>query len=750
MKRPIKKTVCMLLVLVLCAGLLPAISVGASALTLAERQQGVVAAALAYYDKGRSVQYDGSTIQNDITRGDGGCTRSTNQVSPEYATPTETMFSVCSDFAHQVYWDSFRINLCGSAGANTTGTLVHKYKDTPMTVYYWSKETGSSNDAISEMLPLLQPGDVITSLHKGGGHTMVYVGDCLGDGKTYLCHCWGADIRKSRDRGFLDHREYGPNDTDIDKRYGVSQNETSKGGAIRLDECEPFLRKHYGGTSRTEMNALRPLVGFTESEYPLPAWTQYRMTHPRLAIDRYLNKTRFNSITTGETVTMTLKLSNSSKVAYTVPVTEKVPAGAVLKTPFEGAAVAGDTMTWNVELKAGEEKTFTAEYEITAKRGEKVIFEGGSVGDIPSNSIPMTVGGKKLTDAENAKLADIANGTYNQQLAAAGANASNLGNVVYQTILGLNVEMPEYQQVVKKLIKEVASRSGRKSHCFKEPGEVAAEDLTTYQMMVPQLWGGNGIWYEWAKDHCFDPRDMHLEPGDVIVRASSLIGVAPSDQLVYLGNGKYLSYDKTGKSYPLVEEPQFVDCLSKKCFYVLRPTLAYDDVHTLPALAAPVTAKEFKFTDVKESDWFYTYVKDLVLDGTVNGMTPTTFEPNGTLTYGQALKLIALAVGEPEPAKNGTHWASGYLALAKEKKWLTNTVNLDGTITRLALCRIAAKAKNLTEQPASNPFTDTDSKDVLALNKAGVINGMTATTFQPEGKLTRAQISKIIWTLRKV
>ena len=77
-------------------------------------------------------------------------------------------------------------------------------------------------------------------------------------------------------------------------------------------------------------------------------------------------------------------------------------------------------------------------------------------------------------------------------------------------------------------------------------------------------------------------------------------------------------------------------------------------------------------------------------------------------------------------------------------------MKLDNAITRLELCKIAAKAKGLTEQPASNPFKDTSDPDVLALNKAGVINGMTATEFQPNGLLTRAQISKIIWVLRSV
>ena len=143
-------------------------------------------------------------------------------------------------------------------------------------------------------------------------------------------------------------------------------------------------------------------------------------------------------------------------------------------------------------------------------------------------------------------------------------------------------------------------------------------------------------------------------------------------------------------------------------------------------------------------------MKDLVDDGTVNGMTATTFVPNGTLTFGQALKLICLAVGETEPAKDGQHWASGWLKLAKSKGWIGEEPGLDATITRLQLCRIAAKAKGLNAAPEKNPFTDTYDADVLALYKAGVINGMTATEFKPEGLLTRAQIAKIIWTLRKV
>ena len=753
MKRIWKRSVCLMLTLVLCAGLLSALTVGAAAESLEERQQAVVTLAWAYYDKGHSVQYDGATINRTINRNDIGKTRSTNQVAPEFATPNETMYTVCSDFPHQVYWQAFGYSIKGNAGACWTGGLMNigTEKDTKtnpqMSIYHWEAEKNPDvpiTEALEKIISVLQPGDVFTLVRKGGtGHTELYVGPVMDDGKNYILHSDGARINVETKK---DSREYKSKDDPlVDSRFGVAARPKDNGGTILLTEAEPALRNlanKKGDGTIVKLNVVRPLVYMTEEKYPITPATKYRMSHPRLAIDRTLNKTRFNSAYTGETVTMTLKLSNSSKGAYSVPVTEKTPAGAKLKTPFAGAKVSGDTQTFDVQLGAGESKTFTCEYEITAARGEQVIFKDGSVGDIPSNVIPITVGGAKLTDADKALLAAAAKGDYNQVLKDAKATADKLGNAVYQKILGLNVELPSYSKIIGKFVKATKTTTGKDTNVFVDKSEVKAEDLQSFQMMVPTFRWGRNIWLKYGDERCSDPRDMHVEPGDVIVRSDDVSVTGKSEQLVYLGEGKYLFYD--GKAYTTVEEPELVASLLSDIYYVLRPTLAYEDIHTLAG------ASGFKFTDVKESDWYYTYVKDLVNDGTVNGMTDTTFAPNGTLTYGQALKLITLGVGEKEPAKSGSHWASGYLTLAKEKGWLSGDVNLDGTITRLQLCRIAAKAKKLTAQPESNPFKDTSDKAVLALNKAGVIAGMTATEFKPEGLSTRAQIAKIIWTLRKV
>ena len=102
MNRIFKRWICLALTLVLCAGLLPVLGVTASATTLEERQQAIMAVAFAYFDKGHSVQYDGKTINKAINRSDYGKTRSTYKTSPETATPHETMYTVCSDFPCQV------------------------------------------------------------------------------------------------------------------------------------------------------------------------------------------------------------------------------------------------------------------------------------------------------------------------------------------------------------------------------------------------------------------------------------------------------------------------------------------------------------------------------------------------------------------------------------------------------------------------------------------------------------------------
>ena len=97
----------------------------------------------------------------------------------------------------------------------------------------------------------------------------------------------------------------------------------------------------------------------------------------------------------------------------------------------------------------------------------------------------------------------------------------------------------------------------------------------------------------------------------------------------------------------------------------------------LLSLAVPAAAAgTMPFTDVKESDWFYSYVKTMYDNELVSGTTPTTFSPQDTVTLGEALKFILNAAGYTAPTTSGKNWASGYYQLAQEKGFLNSSWSL--------------------------------------------------------------------------
>ena len=739
------RTLSFFLTLVLCAGLVPVLGIAASAAELTERQQAIVDVAMAYYDKGKGLQYDGANLVIDANRNSGGKTRSTNCEAPEYATPHETLYSVCSDFCHQVYYEALRFHLCGTPGNVKTYRFLETKPEDPTFVYAYDEKEGKNKDEeMRKLYALLQPGDILTTRETSGAHAMLFVGDPVGDGRNYLAHCYGTAINVETGR---DVREYPVAELTSDRRYRIRVFDDTTGGSIRLTPvtAESLIKM---AKKKIAVNAIRPLAGIAESDYPITAATRYRMTHPRLVINRTLNETRFTSATKGETLTLSIALENRSGKAYTVPVTEKIPQGVTFKKASDGGAVNGGTIAWNVDLPAGSEKTLTVEYEVTAERGEQIVFTGGSVGDIPSNTVPVTVGGAKLNADDLAKLKAIAAGDYNKALEEAKPNGAALPAYVYKNILGLNIELPDAKTVTEKLLGTTKLSHGETVNIFKEKSEVPQDAQAAYSMIVPFFHNGRRIWNEWGPERCNDPQDMHLEPGDIIIRLEAIRNPVSVSPLIYLGGGRYLTYDSVKKTYPLVEEPELVRSLVYDLFYCLRPSLAYDDLHTraVPpdAVASPYV---FPLTDVKESDWFYTYVRDLYRKGVISGMTATTFEPNGTLTYGQALKLVAVSAFEPEPPKDGKHWASGYLKLAKERGWMKEDVNLDEKITRVDFCDIAGRTRKLTVDGAKNPFTDTKNRYVVGMAALGIVGGVTETTFKPKELLTRAQIAKIIWIM---
>ena len=157
------------------------------------------------------------------------------------------------------------------------------------------------------------------------------------------------------------------------------------------------------------------------------------------------------------------------------------------------------------------------------------------------------------------------------------------------------------------------------------------------------------------------------------------------------------------------------------------------------------------FKDVKTTAWYFDPMIHLYESGIINGTSATTYAPNDTLTWTAALKLLLVSNGDLKAADaTGADWSKNTIAKAAELGLVA--ADLDGAkaISRLEFCQVAAKLNKLAESKTESKFTDCADGYVMALVDAKVIDGMTATTFEPDASLTRAQIAKIIYQLNLI
>lgn len=160
------------------------------------------------------------------------------------------------------------------------------------------------------------------------------------------------------------------------------------------------------------------------------------------------------------------------------------------------------------------------------------------------------------------------------------------------------------------------------------------------------------------------------------------------------------------------------------------------------------------YSDVKEGDWYYTYVRELNYHNIVSGYPDGTFQPNNMLSAGEALKLLLVAATKTDPgAASSGHWAATYLALAESLGCVTpgGITDLDAPIDRLSIAGIAAIAMGLQPVTGPTPFADVDNGYTLALYEAGIITGDTAGSqrfYNPGGSITRAEMCTIVSRIR--
>ena len=111
------------------------------------------------------------------------------------------------------------------------------------------------------------------------------------------------------------------------------------------------------------------------------------------------------------------------------------------------------------------------------------------------------------------------------------------------------------------------------------------------------------------------------------------------------------------------------------------------------------------FTDVKESDWFYDAVVYAYINELFNGTSATTFSPNSTMTRAMLVTVLWRLEGTPAAGSAST------FADVEPESWYTDAVAWASSV--------------------------------------GIVNGTSATTFDPNGSVTREQIAAILYRYAK-
>ena len=354
------------------------------------RRQAILETAYAYYLKADCVQYGSvplvvSALYKDEEAGWLSYSRRDKERTPEDATPDSTYFTVCSSFPYEAYFNAIGYKLSGAADTSVTIILTTRPQD--CVVFDYDKRLdpdGSKYEPeMMRLRSLLEPGDVLvystikwqdpkTGKADGGGHALMYVGDVAGDGHPMVMHSGGAKYQF--ENGGYDQVE--------------------KSGTIRLDDFDacffhgPSMKKH------TKIMAFRPLA-LPAEKYPLSESAKARYLHPRLRIDRCVDVGPYGSVVTGGELNYSITLKNFSKVAYTVPVRETIPAGCELVSyealPNSNLNPQPSTLSWTVPLAPGEARTLRWCVRVTAPAGGKVIATGGTAAGIPSNTLVTEV-----------------------------------------------------------------------------------------------------------------------------------------------------------------------------------------------------------------------------------------------------------------------------------------------------------------------------------------------------------------------
>ena len=200
------------------------------------------------------------------------------------------------------------------------------------------------------------------------------------------------------------------------------------------------------------------------------------------------------------------------------------------------------------------------------------------------------------------------------------------------------------------------------------------------------------------------------------------------------------------------------DAIKEDTYYFFMP----DQEVTVSAIFA-YDYPDMPFIDVNPNSWYYSAIEFVYNKGIMNGVTASSFNPDGTITRGMIVTMLWRMAGEPSAVAAGFADVAADSYYAKAIAWAANNGIIEGysassfgpndAITREQLATVLYRyAKYLgytTTGSSLSGYYDASrvsswAKDAMGWAvKNGVVTGLSSTWLNPNGTASRAEAAQM-------
>ena len=182
-------------------------------------------------------------------------------------------------------------------------------------------------------------------------------------------------------------------------------------------------------------------------------------------------------------------------------------------------------------------------------------------------------------------------------------------------------------------------------------------------------------------------------------------------------------------------------------------------------------AKGKQWSDVKNTDWFYTAVQFAVENKLFNGMSETVFAPNSSMTRGMLVTVLYRLAGATDTKTSSFSDVKANMYYSAPIEWASQNGIVNGVgdnkfapdkeISREDLATIiyryitnkkisidADKSISNSKYADENSIASYAKESVSALREKGLMTGKTASKFEPKANTTRAEVATLMMRLK--